>query len=89
MKNENTVNSLLQGIRSAGAPLRPPGLGDDVAALWDELHGLVHAHSLAARESQGVRDGLVAIVAHGVAIGVLVAIASLVAAVAMLLWLAP
>lgn len=68
--------------------MRGPALVEDVAALRDDLRGLVHAHSLAALESQGVREGLVAIVAHGVAIGVLLVVAAMGAVAANALWLA-
>lgn len=89
MKSENAASSALERIPLAGGPARAPGPVEGIEALWDDLRVLVRAHSVAALESQGVREGLVAIVAHGVAIGVLLVVASLGAGVAMLLWLAP
>lgn len=88
MKNENAASSALESIALAGGPARAPGPVEGIEALWDDLRALAHANSVAALESRGLREGLVAVVAHGVAIGVLLVVASMGAVAAMLLWLA-
>jgi broad specificity phosphatase PhoE len=92
MKNENAASSALERIPLAGRPACALGLVEGIEALWDDLRAhlrvLAHAHSVAALESQGVREGLVAIVAHGVTIGALLVVASMGAVAAMALWLA-
>lgn len=88
MKNQDAASSILERIPLVGGSARAPGPVEGIEALWDDLRALVRAHSVAALESQEVREGLVAIVAHGVAIGMLLVVATMGAVAAMLLWLA-
>jgi len=64
------------------------GLIDNGRALWNDLRGLAHDQlRLAALEAQRAGESLVAIVAYGIVVGVLLAGAWLGAAIAFVLWL--